>query len=110
MSYRTADLLQPPAEWGQRFDLVVECITVQSLPDPPRREAIARIGRFLAPGGTLLVVAAARDEGEPADGPPWPLTRADLDAFAADGIRAVRVEDLRLSGGDRRWRAEFRRP
>jgi hypothetical protein len=51
VAYRTADLLDPPAEWDRRFDLVVECITVQSLPEPPRREAIERIGGFVAPGG-----------------------------------------------------------
>ena len=38
--YRTADLLDPPAEWREAFDLVVESLTVQALPDPPRREAI----------------------------------------------------------------------
>jgi SAM-dependent methyltransferase len=109
VAYCTADLLDPPAEWEGRFDLVVECITVQSLPDPPRREAIRRIASFLAPGGTLIVVAAAREAAEPADGPPWPLTRDEVEAFAGGGVELVSVEDL-LSGGDRRWRAELRRP
>jgi hypothetical protein len=104
-----ADLLRPPPDWERRFDLVVECITVQSLPDPPRREAIGRIASFVAPGGTLIVVAAARGAAEPADGPPWPLAREELEAFATGGVEPVRVEDL-LSGGGRRWRAEFRRP
>ncbi len=109
VDYRVADLLRPPPDWERRFDLVVECITVQSLPDPPRRQAIERVASFLAPGGTLIVVAAAREAAEPADGPPWPLTREELGAFATGGVELVRVEDL-FSGANRRWRAEFRRP
>jgi len=33
--YQAADLLNPPGEWLHAFDLVVEIITVQALPDPP---------------------------------------------------------------------------
>ena len=32
VDYRVADLLDPPAEWAQAFDLVLESITVQSMP------------------------------------------------------------------------------
>ncbi len=111
--YLAADLLDPPAAWEERFDLVVEILTVQSLPDPPRRDAIARVGRMVAPEGTLIVIATARDEQQgPVAGPPWPLTRAEVEAFAAGGVAVVRVEDVRDAGppGSRRWRAEFRRP
>ena len=31
--YRAADLLAPPAEWRHAFDLVVEIMTVQALPE-----------------------------------------------------------------------------
>ena len=110
VEYVVADLLDPPAAWREAFDLVVESLTAQSLPDPPRRGAIAAIGRFVAPGGTLLVVAAARDDdGRPVEGPPWPLPRAEIDSFATGGLEAVRVEHL-VAGSDRRWRAELRRP
>ena len=54
VDYRVADLLAPPAGWGQAFDLVVESQTVQALPDPPRRDAIGSIGRMVAPGRRLL--------------------------------------------------------
>jgi pimeloyl-ACP methyl ester carboxylesterase/SAM-dependent methyltransferase len=118
--YVTADLLDLPADWRRAFDLVVEIITVQALPDPPRRQAIVNVGRLVAPGGTLLVVAAADadhddDDDSPAEtgkGPPWPLRRDEIDAFAGDGLTLVRVErvaDPRFPD-DRRWRAEFRRP
>jgi SAM-dependent methyltransferase len=112
VGYRTADLLDPPAEWREAFDLVVEVFTVQSLPEPHRARAIANVAGLVAPGGTLVVVAAAREPDEAADGPPWPLTRAEIDAFATGGLEAVRVEDLRdvPEPGARRWRVELRRP
>jgi SAM-dependent methyltransferase len=108
VGYRTADLLDPPAEWRAAFDLVVESLTAQSLPDPPRPRAIANVAAMVAPGGTLVVIAAAREPGEAANGPPWPLTRAEIDAFAAGGLEPVRVEDFR-DVGIRWWRAELRR-
>ena len=108
VSYRTADLLDLPADWQQAFDLVVESLTVQSLPPELRRDAIRGVASLVAPGGTLFVIAFVREE--PLDrlvGPPWPLSREELDGFAAEGLTPVRVE--RLDDGPR-WRAEFRRP
>jgi hypothetical protein len=88
----------------------VESLTAQSLPDPPRRDAIASIAEMVAPGGTLIAIAAIHDEGERGDGPPWPLTRAEVEAFAAGGLRPVAIEAVRgAQPGDRRWRAEFTR-
>ena len=76
VTYAVANLLDPPAEWHQAFDLVVESLTLQSLPDPPRRDAIGQVGQLVAPGGTLIVSALARDEDDdPGEGPPWALTR-----------------------------------
>jgi len=66
VDYQVADLLAPPAGWREAFDLVVESQTVQALPDPPRRDAIGSIGRMVAPGGTLVVIALARADGEEA--------------------------------------------
>jgi hypothetical protein len=45
------------------------------------------------------------------DGPPWPLVRAEVEAFAGAGLEPVHIEDLRdaATPGWRRWRAEFRR-
>ncbi|MDX6315797.1 MAG: hypothetical protein QOF44_5261 [Streptomyces sp.] len=111
--YLTADLLDPPAEWRQAFDLVVESLTVQALPRALRPAATARVAGMVAPGGTLVVIAGARDEQDGrADGPPWPLTRADVEAFAVSGLRTVRIEDIRDAAdpGVRRWRAEFTLP
>jgi SAM-dependent methyltransferase len=110
--YVQADLFDPPAEWRHAFDLVLESLTVQSLPVAMRGPAIAAMPRFVAPGGTLLVVAAGRDDDAPVgDGPPWPLVRGEIDAFAGDGMQPVRVEAIRDRDAPAglRWRAEFRR-
>lgn len=106
--YVTADLLDLPSMWRSAFDLVVEVFTVQSLPESLRPRVIAELAGTVAPGGTVLVVASARDDGEPAEGPPWPLTRAEIDAFAAGALSQFFVEDLRPQA--RLWRAQFDRP
>jgi len=110
--YVTADLLDPPPSWRYAFDLVVESMTLQALPDPPRRYAIPNVGHMVAPSGTLLVIARARDEGSgPDDGPPWSLTRSEIDALTSTGLVAVRIEEFRDHGPPptHRWRAQFRR-
>lgn len=115
VDYRTADLLSLPRELHQAYELVVESMTVQALPEPERSRAIHAVATLVAPGGTLLVAfghdgpAAERDGVE---GPPWPLLREDVEAFGDDGLETVRIE--RLGGDDQadvvRWRAELRRP
>jgi hypothetical protein len=107
--YEVADLLAPPDRWGEAFDLVVECLTVQSLPEETHPVTTAAVGRMVAPGGTLLVIATGREEGVAVDGPPWPLTRTEIDAFAQGGLSTVRIEEFR-DDDFLRWRAEFRRP
>lgn len=105
--YRTADLFNPPAEWIGAFDLVVEIFTVQALPVSLRDDAIATVRRLVGPGGTLIVIMAARDADDgDEDGPPWPLTRQQMDAFATDGLSLVRIEELH---NPRLWRAEYQR-
>ncbi|MBB6473652.1 alpha/beta fold hydrolase [Sphaerisporangium rubeum] len=104
--YRTADLFRLPAEWIGAFDLVVEIFTVQALPVSMRGDTIAAVRGLVGPGGTLIVVMAAReDDEEIVDGPPWPLTRAEMVSFAEDGLSLVRLEKLE----SRLWRAEYRR-
>lgn len=108
-----ADLLDPPAQWGEAFSLVIEIITVQALPRKFRAEAIANVSAMVAPGGTLLVIAAVQDElEESAQGPPWPLTRSEVETFAIDDLRPVRIEDAAYpeQPTEHRWRAEFARP
>jgi SAM-dependent methyltransferase len=111
--YQAADLLNPPSEWWHAFDLVVEIITVQALPDPPQRQAIVNVGRLVGPGGTLLAVEAVREEHERApELGPWPLSRADINVFATDGLIPIAIDLTTGPEGpaDVRWLAEFRRP
>jgi SAM-dependent methyltransferase len=110
VQYEVADVLSPPAGWRRAFDLVVEIHTVQALPDPPRPEAIANIADLVAPGGTLLVVAARRADDDPEpDGPPWPLTRTEIESFAAAGLAIGVIEAVTdpVDASHRRWLAEF---
>jgi SAM-dependent methyltransferase len=110
VDYVTADLLSPPEHWIGGYDLVVESNTVQAMPDPPRAAAIASVGRLVARGGTLVVQAFAGPEAD--EGPPWPLSRAEIDAFAVGDLRAVRIERIpdATDPTTSRWRAEFHRP
>lgn len=109
VDYLTADLLDPPADWIQAYDLVVESQTVQALPPEAHPAATAQVGRFVASGGRLLVIALGA--GAPFEGPPWPLTREEIDAFAGAELSVVGVEELSHpeNPGLGRWRAEFRR-
>jgi SAM-dependent methyltransferase len=111
VDYRVADLLAPPAEWHAAFDLVAETYTLQVLP-PPERHAAARVLRdLMAPGGVLLVIARGREPEEPEGAMPWPLTRAEIEAIAGDGLVLERFEDF-VDAEDppvRRFRATFRR-
>ena len=110
--YEVADVLAPPAHWDGAFDLVVECYTLQVLPPPARARAAAAIRRFVAPGGTLLVVARAREPGEPSGDMPWPLTRAEVEGIAGDGLEVAAFEDFVDAEEPpvRRFRAAFGRP
>jgi len=96
---------------------VVEIYTVQVLRGPARATAIERTAGLVAPGGTLLVLARARDEDGDPGRLPWPLTRAEIGRFAAGtpprgGLREVAVR--RVPDGEEppvpRWVAQFRRP
>jgi SAM-dependent methyltransferase len=108
--FRVADLLNPPAEWGRLFDLVVETYTTQSLPVRLRPTVVLHIGRFVAPGGRLLVLATGRDGEGSVDGPPWPLSRNDIESFAVEGLEVVSVEEIPDPAESHRWRAVFTRP
>jgi SAM-dependent methyltransferase len=110
VDFRIADLLNPPAEWRQHFDLVVETYTTQSLPVRLRPTVVLHVGRFVAPGGKLVVLAVARDVDEAVDGPPWPLSRADIESFAVEGLEVLSLDEIRDPPGTHHWRAVFSRP
>jgi hypothetical protein len=110
--------LNPPAEWRGAFDLVVEIYTVQALPIELQPAATKQVTALVRVGGTLLVIAVLRGEidgrevpDEAVEGPPWPLTRAAINAFATGDVRLIQL-DKQPSPGDNtvnRVRAEFLR-
>jgi SAM-dependent methyltransferase len=106
VNYLVANVLDLPREWQRRFDLVVESLTVQSMPPEQHTAAAQNIAALVAPEGTLLVLATTRDEGSEVKGPPWPLTRAELEEFASGGLILRGVE--RIENGTW-WRAELSR-
>lgn len=113
VSYVQADLLAPRAEWGAAFDLVVEIFTVQALPIPLRPQVTANVASMVGPGGKLIAVAAIRAESDqPVSGPPWPLSRSEIGAFAVDGLIPVQIADVinPAQPAEHRWRAEFTKP
>ncbi|HMD24971.1 MAG TPA: class I SAM-dependent methyltransferase [Streptosporangiaceae bacterium] len=115
VDFQVADLLAPPPEWHGAFDLVAEIYTVQALYGPARAAAIRALPGLVAAGGTLLVIARATDDQDPARDPalmPWPLTRSELESIAGTTLTTRTVEHF-LDAEDPpklRWRAEFTRP
>jgi SAM-dependent methyltransferase len=112
--YEVGDLLDPPPQWRSAFDLVVESYTLQAMPDDLRPRAMEQTARLPGPGGELLIVCRARDQGEPVKPPPWPLTAAELKSFVTrHGLVEASFEDyVEQPPGDeptRRFRAVYRR-
>ncbi|HWC24733.1 MAG TPA: methyltransferase domain-containing protein [Flexivirga sp.] len=106
VDYRVADLFELPEEWRGNFDLVLESMTVQSMPRDVRARATAAIRSLVAPGGVLLLIGGVLPaEVDPAEGPPWRLTRSEIEAFGADGLALQGIEQ---DADGIRYRAEFR--
>ena len=109
VDYEVADLLALPPGWLAGFDLVVESLTVQSLPRSIRPRVVAAVRSLAAPGGTVLVISSQQGVRVETEIGPWSLSRADVDSFAGEGFELVRLEQPPGPDGLPRWRAEFRR-
>lgn len=111
VSYLVADLFSAPGEWRGKFDLVLESYTLQVLPPDLRADAIEAIASFVAPGGTLLVIARGREPNEPRGRMPWPLTRGELALFQGWGLKETSFEDYMDNEQPpvRRFRATYSR-
>jgi SAM-dependent methyltransferase len=95
VDYRVADLLDLPAEWRGRFDLVVEIRTLQSMPIGDRAAAAGAIAGTVAPGGLLWLFALGRESHQPGEIRPWPVTADELAVLEASGLNwESRREDL----------------
>jgi pimeloyl-ACP methyl ester carboxylesterase len=108
VDYRVADLFDLPAELVGRFDLVVEIYTVQALPIAYREAAVAAVASLVAPGGTLFVIAFRSDTAGERSGPPWAVTREEIESFTRAGLSVVSLD--RVDAGRPYWQAVLRRP
>jgi hypothetical protein len=79
---------------------------VQSMPPEQHPVAARNIAGLVAPQGTLLVLATTREEDSEVTGPPWPLTRSEVEVFASGDLVLHRLE--RIENGSW-WRAELTR-
>jgi SAM-dependent methyltransferase len=106
VTYLVADLFELPSSWRERFDLIVEVQTIQSLPPSEHRAAVAAISACLAPGGRMFLRTAVRGEDEQALSRPWPLTLSELRWFEDEGLQLT----ARLTPDDEFTHLEYRRP
>jgi len=106
VNYLVADVLDLPREWQEMFDLVVESLTVQSMPPEQHAVAARNIAALVASEGTLLVMATTREVQSEVTGPPWPLTRAEVEGFADGDLVMRRLERIESGAW---WRAELSR-
>lgn len=111
IQFLVADMFEPPADWINGFDLVLEVFTVQALPPANREEAVAAIARFVKLNGELLVVAMGLPDAENRSGPPWPLIRNELDLFQMHGLREIHFREFPPppERAANMWRALYRR-
>ena len=86
VDYRVADLFDLPEDLVGVFDLVVEVRTIQSLPPGLRDDAIDAVASLVAAGGSALVVALSRPDGTIPSGPPWAISRSELNRFEEAGL------------------------
>jgi SAM-dependent methyltransferase len=109
VQYRVADLFELPASMEAGFDFVFEAYTIQALPAPVREVAIAAVAGLVAPGGELLAVMRGGEPEQQAEGPPWPVTKAELHGYENAGLLLDTFDDF-MDETIRRWRVHYRRP
>jgi SAM-dependent methyltransferase len=92
INFISADLFEPPKEWFQAFDFVLEVYTIQPLPLEMRSAVIDAIANFVKFQGKLLVVTRGREDDEVPTELPWALSRRDLARFDENGFRQLSFE------------------
>src|SRR5262249_2282568 len=87
VEYIIANALNTPSAWNGSFDFVFEAYTLQSLPADVRKNITVGISRLIAQEGTLLIICRGRSPEEPSGGPPWALTKEELNVFLSNGLQ-----------------------
>ena len=76
-----ADLLNPPDEWRSEFALVLEVHILQAIPENIRHDAASKLPLFVAKDGHLVCIGRFDEDGNPHEGPPWPLNQAFIESI-----------------------------
>jgi SAM-dependent methyltransferase len=103
----TGDLFAPPANLRDAFDLVLEHTCLSALPTTMRADYRRGIDLTLRPGGLLIGIWFINPDLDPGEeGPPYPLSVADLTALFAEGYEIVddHVPDVAFPGREGRER------
>lgn len=94
IKFVVADLFNPPKEWFQAFEFVLEVYTIQPLPLEMRPQTIDAIANFVEFRGKLLVVNRGREDDEEPTELPWALSRKDLSRFEKNGLKQIHFEEM----------------
>lgn len=92
INFVQCDLFTPPDHWLGAFDLVHETYNLQALPRDRVADAMTILASFIKPAGRLVVISRIREDHEPVDGPPWPLTLSELEPFKTAGLNQATHE------------------
>ena len=110
--YVVCDLFDTPADWYMVYDLVFEAYTIQALPLDLRSRCIRSLANLVSPGGELLIITRGRENNEPAEELPWPISPQELSGFQDAGLKEISFEDYYDNADPprRRFRVVYRRP
>ncbi len=107
------------ADWGERFDNVIDCGLFHVFSDDDRKRYVAGLAAVLRPGGRLFLLCFS--DAEPGTQGPRRVSEAELRSafaggWAVESVRPARFEiapdfkDLTFSpGGPKAWFAVIRR-
>lgn len=93
IKFFVVDLFDPPKEWFQAFEFVLEVYTIQPLPLEMRAKVIDAIASFVELNGKLVVVTRGREDDETPPELPWALSRKDLSRFETNGFKQIQFEE-----------------
>ncbi len=108
----TGDFFNPPDELRGAYDVVLEHTCMSALPPAMRAGYRRGIDLTLRHGGLLIGVWYINPDLDPGEqGPPYPLSEADLTALFADGYEIVEdyVPDVAFGGREGRERVRVLR-
>jgi SAM-dependent methyltransferase len=94
IKFVVADLFDPPKNWYQAFEFVLEVYTIQPLPLEMRAQTIDAIANFARLKANLVVVTRGREDDEIPLELPWALSRKDLSRFETNSFRQIRFEEM----------------